>query len=360
MFTYYFNRSIFPDDKRDFEFKESLYFESKWSRKFVCKGQSIGVLKDSRYYPTDQCNIYAPEDGYLHIDLVLRGGGFHYEPNVVFFTITPLQELLDINNTEYAVEIDAFTGNKKILWTKPFDVFSGWGDSKCFHIRSLITLRFTYEECKPTLQFSFSDLYKIRTKDSLSFLFEDKEVITYNIKKVFRVKTSNYYTEFELDNYAIKKFAGTKLISVRVSSKSEPLTLTNNICGSEEFGQELFLKYAQTYVKALVECGYSLKDPVKTDNAIDSPSEACSVYLMVDTTNGFYKIGISNKPEYREHTLQSEKPTIELICSKEYPSRLIAEAIESALHKAYEDKRIRGEWFQLTSKDISDIILTLQ
>ena len=85
----------------------------------------------------------------------------------------------------------------------------------------------------------------------------------------------------------------------------------------------------------------------------------CYVYLMVDTTNNFYKIGISNDPKYREHTLQSDKPTIELICAKAFPSRVIAEAIESALHKAFSKKRIRGEWFNLTDEDVRYLCETL-
>ena len=81
---------------------------------------------------------------------------------------------------------------------------------------------------------------------------------------------------------------------------------------------------------------------------------------MKDTTNGYYKIGISNKPEYREKTLQSEKPTIELLTCKKYPTRKIAEAIESALHSAYSQQRIRGEWFNLDDVDVATIIETLK
>ena len=81
--------------------------------------------------------------------------------------------------------------------------------------------------------------------------------------------------------------------------------------------------------------------------------------LYRDETNGYHKIGISNKPEYRERTLQSEKPTIALLCAKEFPTRIIAEAIESALHKAFEDKRLRGEWFDLSDKDVMEITMTL-
>ena len=81
---------------------------------------------------------------------------------------------------------------------------------------------------------------------------------------------------------------------------------------------------------------------------------------MIDTANGYHKIGISNHPEYREGTLQSEKPTIELVCAKRYPSRVIASAIESALHTAFGEKRLRGEWFNLNEKEVNDIKLTLQ
>lgn len=78
---------------------------------------------------------------------------------------------------------------------------------------------------------------------------------------------------------------------------------------------------------------------------IEKPKEdACYVYLMHDTSNGYYKIGISNKPRYRERTLQSEKPTIELIISRSFPVRKIAESIERSLHEVFTDKRLRGEW----------------
>lgn len=86
-----------------------------------------------------------------------------------------------------------------------------------------------------------------------------------------------------------------------------------------------------------------------------SITEVCHLYLMKDMANGYYKIGISNNPEYREKTLQSEKPTIELITSKGFSSRKIASAFESSLHKSFENKRLRGEWFQLTEREIDEI-----
>jgi hypothetical protein len=81
---------------------------------------------------------------------------------------------------------------------------------------------------------------------------------------------------------------------------------------------------------------------------------------MIDTTNSFHKLGISNKPQYREKTLQADKPTIELLCSKEFPNRKIAESIEKSLHMTFDNKRIRGEWFELDEKEVEDIIETLK
>lgn len=94
--------------------------------------------------------------------------------------------------------------------------------------------------------------------------------------------------------------------------------------------------------------------------SFEESADYCYVYLMNDATTGYYKIGMSNNPEYRESTLQSEKPTIVKICHKKYPSRRVARGIEAALHRVFEEKRIRGEWFRLNERDIWEIKQTLQ
>jgi len=88
-------------------------------------------------------------------------------------------------------------------------------------------------------------------------------------------------------------------------------------------------------------------------------NEECYVYLMLDSKNGYYKIGISNEPEWREKTLQSEKPSIKLIAAKKFINRRIAANIEKALHDSYSHRRKRGEWFQLDQEDIDEIRATL-
>lgn len=72
-------------------------------------------------------------------------------------------------------------------------------------------------------------------------------------------------------------------------------------------------------------------------------------YLMIDENTGLVKIGRSNNPVKREKTLQSEKPTISLLAVSELDS-------ECELHKKYKSKNVRGEWFDLSSHELSQLI----
>ena len=81
-------------------------------------------------------------------------------------------------------------------------------------------------------------------------------------------------------------------------------------------------------------------------------NDKCYLYLMKDTSNNYYKVGISKSPIYRERTLQSEKPTIELIISKEYDYRITAKTIEKAIHNTFSSNRLRGEWFNFNDEEL--------
>lgn len=74
------------------------------------------------------------------------------------------------------------------------------------------------------------------------------------------------------------------------------------------------------------------------------------VYLMKDLRSGFIKIGYSNNPVYRERTLQSEQPLIELI-----EAWAGEKSDEKELHDRYQNVRVRGEWFRLTDEDMCEI-----
>jgi hypothetical protein len=82
----------------------------------------------------------------------------------------------------------------------------------------------------------------------------------------------------------------------------------------------------------------------------------CFTYLMFNKKNGLCKIGISENPNYREKTLQSEEPEIETIGKKRFSNRMNAGKLEKELHKKFEDLNVRGEWFQLSEIEIEYVL----
>lgn len=78
--------------------------------------------------------------------------------------------------------------------------------------------------------------------------------------------------------------------------------------------------------------------------------EARHVYIMIDEANSFYKIGRARNPKTRERTLQSEKPTIEMLFNFHCTD---AKSTEKVLHDKFKEKRVRGEWFKLDENDVN-------
>lgn len=78
------------------------------------------------------------------------------------------------------------------------------------------------------------------------------------------------------------------------------------------------------------------------------------IYLMLNKRNGLIKIGKSNNPRFREKTLQSDEPEIEIIIAWEAPA-----VVEKELHILFADKRKRGEWFELSTANINKIKTTM-
>jgi hypothetical protein len=76
------------------------------------------------------------------------------------------------------------------------------------------------------------------------------------------------------------------------------------------------------------------------------------LYLMYEASTGFYKIGASKNPNSRERTLQSQKPDIKLLYNTRFTKKK-AFSIEQKLHRLFDMKRVRGEWFALTEEDLN-------
>lgn len=102
---------------------------------------------------------------------------------------------------------------------------------------------------------------------------------------------------------------------------------------------------------------WKLTEPIstkKTNSQKVNVDDETFVYLMLNRANGRYKIGRSKFPFFREKTLQSQEPDVELIDKWLAPS-----SVEKKLHRLFKDKRLRGEWFELSKEDISTIRITM-
>lgn len=86
---------------------------------------------------------------------------------------------------------------------------------------------------------------------------------------------------------------------------------------------------------------------VEVENVKDA-NRKTNVYVMIDKNTGMYKIGRSVNPTARERTLQSEKPTIEMLFSA--PAMV---SDEKVLHDMFDSNRVRGEWFDLNSSQLA-------
>ena len=248
------------------------------------------------------------------------------------------------------LEIDPFTGMRRIVWgnTERFEFDYGDAFSVEFYEDKMLL-------CFDTL------LKKLQIGDCISLLFNDAKIIDLPITKKPVKDNHTYEISFIIYQEDLETLLHSSLVSYRVSYKSESKRPDIVEIG-ESLGPDAFRTYVKIHLDTIKQLVPDYKIPRRKieKSTIDYKFPGCYVYLMKDTSNGYYKIGISNKPEYREKTLQSEKPTIEMLACKKFPIRKIAEAIESALHNAYSQQRLRGEWFNLNEEDVAAILETLK
>ena len=266
------------------------------------------------------------------------------------------------------VELDAFTNTNRIVWkNKPRIVFnssySSWYNGCVFRLSKKLYFSFEFLDDKGVIVFKADDKLKLSKNDRIAILFENGKILDFQVqeKPIKRGFSTIICTLYEDDVY---QFLQSKMISFRLTFNKEGKTPVTEDCGSF-YGQYLFeatVSYVNYYLGVLNNLlpDYHLPKRTVEKTPVEYKFNWCYVYLMRDNTNGYHKIGISNKPEYREKTLQSEKPSIEMLACKKFPTRKIAESIESALHTAYSQQRIRGEWFNLDDVDVAAIIETLK
>lgn len=364
MISVYVNDDLIPNKSKGLDL-EKLHFRFSshyWPDSFIEKGTEVCTIYLPGSTPISKseeiATIYAPISGFI-----CKGRAYIetlglYKKDTLLFTITTFNEVLDSLDATYQIYTDSFSQVKRIRWTSLFN--TPYRIPNFFRYAAFVSVSFNYDGNAHLLMRVWRNKFKPKTKDTVSFLFADSEVKTYFIKNKPLKEDDDYIVDIELSQTDLNKFIEAPIDTIRFESKAAlPFAFSLYTRNSLELGQIIFQRFAKRFSEALDEIGIKWETK-ETKEETPSSNDPCFVYLMVDTTNGFHKIGISNHPEYREGTLQSEKPTIELLCAKQFPSRAIAKAIESALHKTYEEKHIRGEWFQLEAKDIIDLMAALK
>lgn len=256
-----------------------------------------------------------------------------------------------------------------------------------------ISFSFVFSEWNSYIEFTYSqDKIKLKKNDTISFLFDNGNISDFKLcNSPYKIneKSDTRYIKCQLYAEDIENLSNSQISKWRISFADEqkppvtedvvpakdnirmPFNALTGILHLTDYYRRvkrtpyLIQDYAKYYIKVLKKEVPNYKHPSKTHKGIDPDNHGvvfdwCYVYLMRDQSNNYYKIGMSKTPEYRERTLQSEKPTIDMICNKRLPSLKIAKAFEKALHNAFADKRIRGEWFSLNENDVAEIVESLK
>ena len=356
----YWTKDLLPEGKKNQDYDSLTFHKSKlFCNSFCSAGTIIGTIHKG-LFGANLGEVKTPVEGFVDINHPADevGGFARYAAGASICTISTYEERLAALNCSYNIYTDSFTGKKKIKWTSLFKTPYVCGDYYQFPFSIQVSFNVSDE---PYMSIKlWKDRFRPRVKDKVSFLFDDREIKTYIIKNTPIKDRNDFIIDIELAKADIDKMRTVPIDTIRFESKNAlPYSISPYLDGHLKLGQSVFMKFVCKFSEALDEIGFKWQTEDLSEET-ETTNDACYVYLMVDTANGYHKIGISNNPEYREGTLQSEKPSIELLCAKQFPSRSIAKAIESALHKTYEDKHLRGEWFQLDAKDIIDLMATLK
>lgn len=330
--------------------------------KYVKEGQPIGeyyeahlwdfgkgnqlvsaTLADINHQKTrhDKRLIYAPANGYLEYDIPCLKHSLENPSKKKSLTLSIKKEPVVFNKRSFVNETlkKRFTRKKTGL---QFEYMEGF-----YPICKSKTISFNEIGKQIKIQIFNGSLYlsvfldkKSRWKDISLKIYSDED--TSLIKESFRTRDRDTFVAFELSMSQLAMVVATKS-EVYLTSKSDPdsyhLKLSDPLY-SEIYNDLKSDKRALSLLKTEAETGSS------TANLV------CSVYLMKNLKNGNVKIGISENPRYREKTLNSEEPDIELLTSKLFNSREDALKIEKMLHLQFSEYRVRGEWFSLDPEDV--------
>jgi len=72
----------------------------------------------------------------------------------------------------------------------------------------------------------------------------------------------------------------------------------------------------------------------------------------MESANGLYKIGISFDPMARQRSLATGPVSVELLWARPMEN---VEQVEKEIHRRFQAKRVKGEWFELNEADVEYI-----
>ena len=83
----------------------------------------------------------------------------------------------------------------------------------------------------------------------------------------------------------------------------------------------------------------------------EKSGRTCKTYIVKDMRTGLYKIGRTTLPSVWDR-LNSWK---HIACASLDLILVVPCDVEAKLHRHFDDVRVRGEWFQLSSQDLQDL-----
>lgn len=223
-----------------------------------------------------------------------------------------------------------------------------------------LQLKVSYREGSASFIFEYSTESSIiiSKDDTITFLFNNGETRTISVESAPVRKASDSKArlcEAIIDKDTMAYFVEHYLEKIKISGTThEDIVVENESIYPLEVSKVLVHEIMIHFSEELSINKIELEDMKSIQSKTGDTT--CFVYIMKDEKNGCHKIGISNRPEYREKTLQSDKPFIIMLKAKEFPTRKIARAFEQALHKTYQERHVRGEWFDLTPEEVKEVM----
>lgn len=316
----------------------TLYF----STTVVSVTPSAGYTKSTKKASRE---IISPCDGYV---VFQDTGSFCYGNEVYLVDIYPQYEEMLKRAFPFTYEIgfDSISNCQTIKWSS----IDGRKFTQYLELTEYgeLSISFSFINNSPAVLFYYK--YKTFKGTTLILQFEDGVILPFNFWENARRDGDH---SILLNKSFFKKLKSSKIKTIRIKTGEEHVDYHIKDHQNENLSQ-----FVLAFEEALAKCNISIPEETVTEEPAKK-DDSCWVYIMRDIANNSYKIGISNNPRYRERTLQSQKPTIEKLAAKKYPSRTIARTIEASLHKVYQEKHIRGEWFCLDSKEVNEIIQSL-